>query len=282
MNRIWLHHFGRGLVPTPSDFGISGQPPSHPELLDWLADDFVRHGWDQKRLHRMILLSRAYQQASRRTPELDRIDPENVLLARMNIRRLEAESIRDSILSIAGSMNSKIGGASENVTLDPEGKVVLGKRKIKDGLKAGVDSSSVNGSRRSIYIEVQRDLPLNMLATFDQPRMNPNCSLRRHSTVSTQALWFMNDNEIIEQSEKLAKSLMQIDSPAQRIKTVFKLILSSDPSPDEIKDCEQYLQTQTQFFQQSKSKVKKINPAEHALATLCQTLFASNRFLYVD
>ena len=179
VNRIWQHHFGQGIVDTPGDFGLNGEPPSHPELLDWLAADFVKHGWDQKRLHRMILLSTVYQQSARRTPELDAIDPENRLLARANLRRLEAEAVRDFILATTGDLNLESGGPSIPVTTNAEGKVVIGVTKIRDGLAAGVRGQNEAAYRRSAFIESNRSLPLNMLATFDLPEMKPNCDRRR-------------------------------------------------------------------------------------------------------
>ena len=173
VNRIWQHHFGQGIVDTPGDFGLNSEPPSHPELLDWLAADFVKHGWDQKRLHRMILLSTVYQQSARRTPELDAVDPENRLLARANLRRLEAEAVRDFILATTGDLNLESGGPSIPVTTDAEGKVVIGVTKIRDGLAAGVRGQNEAAFRRSAFIESNRSLPLNMLATFDLPEMKP-------------------------------------------------------------------------------------------------------------
>ena len=151
VNRIWLHHFGQGLVQTPSDFGISGERPTHPELLDWLAADFVEHGWDQKRLHRMILLSRTYQQSSRRTNRLNEIDPQNSLYARANLRRLEAEAIRDSILCVIGELDRSLGGPSLPVVEAPDGKVVIGKAKIRDGLKTGVNGSAEHESAECLH-----------------------------------------------------------------------------------------------------------------------------------
>ena len=271
VNRIWLHHFGRGLVATPGDFGISGERPTHPELLDWLAVDFVEHGWDQKRLHRMILLSRTFQQSSRRTQRLNEIDPQNTLYARANLRRLEAEAIRDSILSVIGDLDLSLGGPSLPVVEAPNGKVVIGKAKIRDGLKTGVNGSG-NASRRSLYIQAQRRLPLNMLATFDQPKMNPNCELRRPSTVATQSLWFLNDQQIIEQSERLAALVMKHDDQIKQLEALFERLFSVKPREDELRECETYLAEQ----------IKRLGEPQRAMASLCQVFLASNRFLYLD
>ena len=285
---------GRGIVPTPSDFGISGERPSHPELLDWLANDFVRHGWDQKRLHRMILLSRTYQQVSKRTPQQEAIDPENTLYGRMNLRRLEAEAIRDAILSVVDRLSQQIGGPSVPVTENAEGKVVIGRRKIRDGLKAEVNSENADAFRRSVFIEVQRRLPLNVLATFDQPAMNPNCDLRRPSTVATQALWFLNDSMLVQRSEELAKLLFASNSPTDdtdgraiktRIDELFTRLFAVTATPQELATCVEFLAAQRKHFsdqQPDDTQQPTSSPKLRAMAALCQTLLASNRFLHVD
>lgn len=271
VNRIWLHHFGQGLVTTPGDFGISGERPTHPELLDWLAADFVEHGWDQKRLHRMILLSRTFQQSSRRTNRLNEIDPRNSLYARANLRRLEAEAIRDSIFCVIGELDRSLGGPSLPVVEAPDGKVVIGKAKIRDGLKTGVSGSS-GTNRRSIYIQVQRRLPLNVLATFDLPEMNPNCELRRPSTVATQSLWFLNDQQIVEQSEQLAELVMSHEDRDDQVRDLFERLFAAEPTEEELRECAAFVGQQTTLLGDEK----------RAMASFCQALLASNRFLYLD
>lgn len=264
VNRVWMHHFGRGLVATPGDFGVAGEKPSHPELLDWLAADFVEGGWNLKRLQRMILLTRTYQQRSQRRGEQDKIDPENALLGRANMRRLEAEAIRDALLSVTGKLNAKIGGPSSPVSANEEGKAVLGGDK----------------NRRSVFVEVQRRLPLNMLETFDQPVMTPNCTQRRQTTVATQALWFLNDRELVDHAETLAKSLAeQSEFTSVQLSNLFLLLFAEPPTPGEFQSCESYLAEQrTRFARQD----PKVDAGHRALASLCQVLLASNRFVYVD
>ena len=291
VNRIWQHHFGRGIVDTPGDFGLNGEPPSHPELLDWLAADFVKHGWDQKRLHRMILLSTVYQQSARRTPELDAIDPENQLLARANLRRLEAEAVRDFILATTGDLNLKSGGPSIPVTTDAEGKVVIGVTKIRDGLAAGVRGQNEAAYRRSAFIEVNRSLPLNMLATFDLPEMKPNCDRRRTTTVATQSLWFLNDDQIIRLTGGLADRLFT-DHPNEanrRLDALFHKLFSTAPTEKERQYLSNFLARQEELFRadpnaewQKKIKAQQDTPAKRSLAALAQVLMASNRFLYID
>ncbi len=197
VNRMWLHHFGRGLVGTPSDFGLFGDRPSHPELLDWLASEFVKSDWNGKAMHRLMVTSRTYRQSSTRSSDLEKLDSENRLWGRMMVRRLEAEAIRDSLLSVTGNLKHQIVGASVPVSEDGEGKAVVGIRKLQDGLFAGVESVGDQEYRRSLFLESKRLLPMNMLETFDLPAMNPNCDLRRSSTVAPQSLWFMNDESMV-------------------------------------------------------------------------------------
>ncbi|MCP4191307.1 MAG: DUF1549 domain-containing protein [Planctomycetaceae bacterium] len=286
VNRVWLHHFGRGLVNTPSDFGLSGDPPSHAALLDWIADDFQRNGWDLKRLHRLILLSTTFQQQATRTPAQDSMDPENRLLARANLRRLAAEEIRDAILSVSHNLTKRLGGPSIPVTEDPEGKVVIGKKTLRDGIAVGVESHPVTAQRRSIYIELQRNLPLNMLATFDQPIMSPNCSQRKSTTVATQSLWFLNDAAILNFSTDLAKQITQANRRTfdQQLDEIFLRLFAVPPSPSERQSLLQFKNQLEQLFLQSNKQTEShVKTAEvQAIAALCQTLMASNRFLYVD
>ena len=291
VNRIWQHHFGQGIVDTPGDFGLNGEPPSHPELLDWLAADFVKHGWDQKRLHRMILLSTVYQQSARRTPELDAIDPENRLLARANLRRLEAEAVRDFILATTGDLNLESGGPSIPVTTNAEGKVVIGVTKIRDGLAAGVRGQNEAAYRRSAFIESNRSLPLNMLATFDLPEMKPNCDRRRSTTVATQSLWFLNDDQIIGLTGGLADRLFT-NHPTeadQRLDALFRKLFATAPTDEEQQYLSSFLERQEELFRadpnaewQKKIKAQPDAPARRSLAALAQVLMASNRFLYID
>lgn len=283
VNRIWHHHFGRGLVATLSDFGIAGESPSHPELLDWLADDFVRSGWDSKRLHKMILMSRTYQQVSTRNEPLDRIDPENILLGRMSVRRLEAEAIRDAVLMAAGRLDCQLGGPGVSVTENSEGKVVLGKRLKRDGINAGVDNAGAAATRRSVYVQIKRGTPLNMLATFDQPEMTPNCDLRRPTTVAMQSLWFLNDSEIIDRSRQLASKLIEAqDTDPARVEDLFVRLFAATPNTNEMKTCLKFLEAQQKHFSEKPSNDKADDTKRQTFAVLCQILFASNRFLYID
>lgn len=188
VNRFWLHHFGRGIVGTPSDFGRLGELPTHPELLDWLADEFMVRGWSLKTFHRMVMTSTAYRQSAHRRPEQDAVDADNQLIGRMAIRRLDAETIRDRILAVTGTLDRNQFGPAINVTADETGQVVV------EG----------ETPRRSIYIQQRRSQPVSFLTTFDAPVMETNCERRVSSTVAGQALLLMNNSFVVSQSERLA------------------------------------------------------------------------------
>lgn len=286
VNRIWQHHFGQGLVASSNDFGLNGARPTHPDLLDWLASDFMNYGWDQKRLHRLILLSRAYQQVATRRPDLDAVDPENALLGRANLRRLEAEEVRDGILFVTGRLNDRLGGPSVPVTQSGEGKAVIGVHKIRDGLPVGVDDNHADVFRRSSYIELQRSLPLNTLATFDLPDLTPNCDQRRLTTVATQALWFLNDSQMVDRGRDLAEDLKrQHPSVKQQVDELFMRLFGRLPREEEQIECVAFLERQASFLSQQEqpsTETAESSPDLQAMAILSQTLMASNRFLYVD
>jgi len=311
VNRVWMHHFGRGLVETPGDFGLNVAPPSHPELLDWLADDFVRHGWSLKRLHKQIVTSTTYRQTASRAaehagtlastrsdqtaarPVTTLADPDNVLLGRMNLRRLDAESIRDAILQVSGQLNPALDGPSAPVAEDAEGKAVIGTRLLRDGLFAGIEDAGSQAQRRSVYISALRSLPLNELQTFDLPSMTPNCQQRDSSTVAPQALWFMNDASLIAASRQMAASLWSESTPAARVRMAFLRAYAAEPAEDELAECLAFIAEQAELFRAAPpqadapapampAEAASADPAElAALASLCQMMLSSNRFLYI-
>ena len=211
VNRVWHHHFGRGIVGTPSDFGRLGERPSHPELLDWLATELVSRGWSFKELHRLILSSSAYKQTSERSQEKERIDPDNLLLARASLRRIDAETLRDSMLMVSGKLNRKMFGAPVPVTIDVDGQVIVG---VDTTDTAGRPSGKVvplNGEefRRSVYVQMRRNRPLGMLETFDLPKMEPNCEARTASTVAPQSLALMNSAFCLSQADLFAERVLR-------------------------------------------------------------------------
>ncbi len=290
VNRLWQHHFGTGLVATPNDFGAFGRRPTHPELLDYLANDLVENGWSLKRLHKQMVMSHTYRQCSTRTEQLDALDTENGLYGRMHARRMDAEQIRDSMLLASGKLHPVLGGPSVPVAEDAEGKATIGRRKTNEGLFSGIDDVGVEKYRRSIYLQSRRSLALNFLETFDLPVMNPNCDTRRCSTVAPQSLLFLNDESIIANANELAESIWSSSGDLEsRIQDLFLRLFSESPTPDEVMHCLAFAYKQREIFANDtnpewKKKIEKQvhAPDVRALASLCQVLMASNRFLYVD
>ncbi|WP_406693919.1 PSD1 and planctomycete cytochrome C domain-containing protein [Singulisphaera sp. Ch08] len=292
VNRVWLHHFGRGIVNTPGDFGMLGERPSHPALLDWLADEFMSQGWSLKKLHRLILTSTAYRQSSRRDPKLESVDPDDRLLGRMPVRRLEAEAVRDAMLAASGRLTPTMYGPPVPVAIDEAGQVIVGLDN-RDGAGRPVSKRASIGNeewRRSLYIQVRRSLPLGLLETFDAPPMAPNCEQRASSTVAPQSLMMMNNDFVVQQAETFATrvALEAGDDPKAQVQLAWRLALALDPDPEAVESAVRFLASQQEDFaatREAKPASKsspKVNPAHQALATFCQALFGSNAFLYVD
>ncbi|MFO0012618.1 MAG: DUF1553 domain-containing protein [Planctomycetota bacterium] len=290
VNRLWQHHFGMGLVPTPGDFGAFGQRPTHPELLDWLASDLVDGGWHLKRMHKQMVMSQTYRQQSQRTALIDEHDPDNRLYGRANLRRLDAETIRDAMLQLSGDLNLKLGGPSVPVAEDGEGRATIGRRILNEGLYAGIEDIGADKYRRSIYLQSKRGLPLSLLETFDMPAMNPNCDARRCSTVAPQALLFLNEQSIIQFADKTAERLWSETSESDaQIQRLFLKLFAKPPTESEQVACREYLQGQREVFAadpnpdwRKRMETESHAPEVRALASLCQVLMASNRFLYID
>jgi hypothetical protein len=231
VNRVWHYHFGRGIVSTPNDFGRMGTQPSHPELLDWLANQFIAGGWKLKPIHRMILLSSAYRQASR--SPLEKIaaekDSENKLLWKFNRRRLEAEEIRDSLLAIAGRLNRKAGGPSVMMKIDPE---LIKDLKRPQYWVATRDVSEYD--RRTVYMIYKRNLILPFMQVFDSPDTLMSCSRREQSTHAPQALELLNGRLSNDLAATLAARLMKerTTTPA-RIDLAWRLVAGRAPTAQE-------------------------------------------------
>jgi hypothetical protein len=292
VNRFWLHHYGRGLVNTPGDFGRLGERPSHPELLDWLASEFMEGGWRLKPLHRLLMTSTVYRQSS--TGESSsQADPENRLLGRWRLRRLEAEAIRDGILAVSGRLQLLPFGPPVAVARDPAGRVVVGAQKTDgNGDPVGVEAVGEQESRRSIYVEMRRTRPLTVLDTFDLPAMAPNCDARAVTTVAPQSLLLMNDVFLLAQANHLADRLRREapgDARAQ-VARAWKLLYCRRPEEAEVLDCLAFLAEQAETL-----RTRAVSPADprkgpaaprdvglEALASLCQVLLSGNRFLYLE
>jgi hypothetical protein len=206
------------------------------------------------------------------------------------LRRLEAEEVRDALLAVSGRLTEEVGGPSIPVTENGEGKAVFGTRKTSEGLFAGVADTGRDKFRRSIYVQSRRTLPLLMLETFDLPVMTPNCDQRRTSTVATQSLMFLNDETVWDFAEALAQRLLNEGPDAEaRIARAYELLFSAEPTEDERASCSQFLDQQARVFRewsnaewQERLKGDASAADLRALASLCQTLICTNRFLYVD
>lgn len=197
-NRVWMHHFGRGLVTTPADFGRLGTPPTHPKLLDWLADELMAQGWSLKALHRQIMLSTAYRQTSVRDPERSAIDAENRSYWRKDVIRLDAETLTDRMLAVTGQLDRTLFGPPVAIKEDDSGQVIV------DGEQR----------RRSLYLQQRRTQPVALLQAFDAPVMLTNCEARPSSTVATQSLMLMNGDFVLQQAARLAERVMAEPPPA--------------------------------------------------------------------
>jgi uncharacterized protein DUF1553/uncharacterized protein DUF1549/cytochrome c len=312
VNRLWQGHFGRGIVATPNDFGRQGQTPTHPELLDWLAAEFVERGWSLKQMHRLMVLSNTYQMSSGTDDSNSKIDPQNHYLWRMNPHRLEAEAIWDSVLSVAGTLNlnadplkyyrplKQINPALLNeaggppffppLSLDErEGGDLLEKSQWPDSLDPDEQT------RRGIYVYVKRSFSFPMFKTFDAPDASLSCERRQNTTVAPQSLALMNNEFIHRQARAFAVRLLRErgDDPSACIESAWLLALSRLPTEQEKRKNLEFLLTLEQ---------KSINDGKHpdapnglpeqlrtvssarleALAKLCLTIFNLNEFLYID
>ncbi|TDU80847.1 cytochrome c [Prosthecobacter fusiformis] len=296
VNQVWKRHFGKGLVNTPDDFGQLGEKPSHPELLDWLASEFMSSGWSLKRLHRLILTSSTFRQSSRRDAQRDLIDPDNRLLSRMNVLRLEAETLRDSLLAVSSKLNPKLGGAPIPVTFSEEGQIIIGiDTRDTAGRQTGKYTSLMGEEyRRSIYVQARRSTPLEMFATFDAPAMtDANCASRPVTTVSPQSLLLMNNGYMREHAQDFAMRVQQEAGPdlEKQIERAWQLSFSHSPSMADLQTAMDFVQAQTAHYKAHPTKLEHVTgPAEKkdaspsllGLTALCHGLMSSNEFLYVD
>jgi mono/diheme cytochrome c family protein len=276
-NRIWQHHFGRGLVATPGNFGLSGARPSHPELLDYLATELAANGGHLKPLHRQIVLSATYQQASRGDATAAQLDPDNALLARMNVRRLEAEAIRDGILAVSGKLHLQAGGPGIKPRIRPDLLPASQRNKWPVVAKEGPEHW-----RRSVYIYIKRQLMMPLLELFDAPATTSTCNRREESVVPTQALVLMNDDFVHDQAGFFANRVRREagPSPEKQAEQALWLALSRPPSAGRVADAVAFLSQQAQAHRDS--GLSETEAERQALTDLCHVLFNCNEFVYLD
>jgi hypothetical protein len=260
VNRIWQHHFGEGIVRTPSNFGKMGEQPSHPELLDWLALEFIRRGWSVKAMHRLMMNSEAYQMSSTDDPKNVAIDSENRLFWRMPRERLEAEAIRDGILAVAGTLDRTTGGPCVFPYISPD-LFQSSTHRTWPG-KSDDDPSTW---RRSIYVFSKRSIRYPMFEAYDQPNLINTCDRRNRSTIAPQALLLMNNNFVLTQAKHFAERLKKEagSDPGAQAERGFLLALGRAPSAAERTSSAQY-----------------IRGGPDRLAQFCQALFNLNEFVY--
>ncbi len=253
VNRLWQHHFGRGIVATPSDFGAQGERPSHPELLDWLASELIRGGWRLKPIHKLLMTSAVYMQAAGDDPVRSRIDPENVLCWRRPHLRLEAEAIRDAMLAVSGTLDRTMYGPG---TLD-------------EGMR-----------RRSIYFQIKRSQLIPLMILFDAPEGLVGIGQRSSTTVAPQALALMNNPHVRSYAAGLAGRVMPRlkESPSAAIASAYRLALGRPPEPDESVAALDFLLTQSERYRGD----GQADALGRALTDFCQSLMCLNEFAYVE
>lgn len=257
VNRLWQYHFGRGLVATASDFGRLGERPSHPELLDWLATEFVARGWSLKQMHRLLLTSAAYRESSHHaSPEsARRVDPENRLLWRAPVRRLEIEPIRDAMLTVSGELNAAVGGPSVEVA-EP---------------------------RRAVYAKVRRNTVDPMYEAFDAPDGSISTPQRNATVTPIQSLLMVNGGWTLDRARAFATRIHEAgDSEGARIQRAFQLAFGREPEPEEQADALEFLRRQADRVKESTGKAKPKSAPDAALTDFCHTLLNTSEFLYVD
>jgi hypothetical protein len=269
-NRLWQYHFGRGIVRTPSNFGFQGAPPTHPELLDWLASELVRQGWRLKPIHKLILMSATYRMASHPNPKALAKDPENDLMWRFDMRRLEAEEIRDSILAVNGSLNLRMGGPGIYPAMPKE--VLAGQSMPGSGWGKSTEAEQC---RRSVYIHVKRSLIYPIIASFDGADTDSTCPVRFATTQPTQALGMMNSAFVNEQARVFAAYLWKRagSAPTAQVRLALWRVLQREPTPKEVDRGVRLM-----------ARLKRrygVGP-EEALVRFCTVALNLNESLYLD
>ena len=275
VNRLWQHHLGVGIVATPSDFGRNGKRPTHPDLLDWLAREFVTQGYSLKAMHRLIMTSQAYRRSSATDAAAVAKDPENKLLWRMNRRRLEGEAIRDAILVVSGGINQAMGGPGVYARL-PKGVNIEFPNNDKE-LSWG-NCTEAEDRRRSIYLFQRRSLTFPLMDVFDVAPMNQSCAVRPTTTVAPQALALFNGEFTRQAARHFAERLRREagKQTRQQIERAFEIAFARLPTSTERSEADQFLHTQMERRNSS------TDPQDAALVDFCHVLLNANEFIYMD
>jgi hypothetical protein len=277
VNRVWQHLFGRGIVETTENLGVSGAAPTHPDLLEWLACQFVADGRRTKRLVRLLVTSAVYRQASTVVDESSHaaavaVDPGNDLLWHMPLKRLEAEIVRDAILATSGQLNATFGGPALPLETRPDGSAVIHASQLR---------SPAATWRRSLYVLARRNYHLSILTVFDQPAMGMNCPRRQPSAVVSQSLAMLNDDFVVEQAGYFAKRVRAAvgDASAPQVDLAFRIALGRPPSGDETSLSLRLLDEHAAEYSAWELSTDAV--ADKALTHLCHMLLNANEFLYV-
>jgi mono/diheme cytochrome c family protein len=275
VNQLWMRHFGRGIVPTVANFGRAGSAPSNPELLDWLATEFVEKGWSMKSMHRLMMTSQAYRQNSQADSATIAADPENALVSRMPLRRMDAETLYDSLVAVAGRLDPKPFGPPAELDIKESKEV---------SVKAGKD-----GFRRSIYVLHRRQTPVSLMDAFDHPAMTPNCTERRQSNVATQALHMMNGSMTWELARYMAGRVVdEADGDrARQVELVYLRALSRLPSAEEVKTGKEAIQSfreawPARLAADNSDAPRTITANWLAVANFCHAILNSAEFSFID
>ena len=273
VNRLWKHHFGEGIVKTTDDFGAMGRKPSHPELLDWLAAELISRGWSLKAMHRLMVTSSTYRMASVPQGDAERLDPTNIFLHRMNVRRLEAEAIRDSLLAVSGRLEPSMYGPSVPVHLTSfmEGRGRPGHSGPLDG-----------GGRRSLYLNVRRNFLNPLFLAFDMPVPFSTMGRRNVSNVPAQALTLMNDPMVVGQARLWAKRVMSGPPQSARVRLdeLFETAFGRPPTDQEARACLAFLDIQRHARRDGNSQDGEAEVL--AWTDLCHVLINMKEFIFVD
>ena len=280
VNRIWQHHFGRGLVATSDNFGVRGDRPSHPELLDWLATRFVESGWSVKAMHRLMVLSNAYQQGNAVGVESLQIDPERIWLSSFSRRRLSAEELRDAMLAVSGKLDRTPGSSESGELLFERAEDI--KSKIRPNRLAADDPYYTQFTKRTVYLPVVRNMLPNVLSLFDAADPNGVTAVRNDTTVPSQSLFLLNNPFVRDQARFLAKRLLadhqQTDN--QRIETVHWLAFGRQSTMEEVADAHRFIADC--MANEAAQTPLEADRRRTAWQSYCQLLLCSNEFLYVE